>query len=165
MTARLLPVCNLDEIRHTGIYRVSYSNVCVFEAHLVSAVGQIVASGQLVDAASGKTTGQFVETRGGEYYYRSVSGGDTLRYSSWQRTDHRGPPSEDAQAVAMTPEARSLLTAQVQRLRAIAEKHGPLHGWWDAIFDIEAVLSGGMAIIDKPPEDWINYAARMLGDA
>lgn len=64
---------------------------------------------------------------------------------------------------AMTEEQRAELTRMVAAMREIAEPVGSLHGLWDEIFDIEAVLTGQQAFLQKTPEEWIIHARRTLG--
>ncbi|ROT45018.1 hypothetical protein CHR62_09205 [Pusillimonas sp. NJUB218] len=59
--------------------------------------------------------------------------------------------------VAMTDEQRAELTRMAAAMRRIAQPVGPMHGLWDHIFDIEAVLAGREALLTKTPEEWIAF--------
>lgn len=62
----------------------------------------------------------------------------------------------------MTDEQRAELTRMAAAMRKIAQPVGPLHGLWDHIFDIEAVLAGRQAFLTKTPEEWIVYTRKTL---
>jgi len=50
----------------------------------------------------------------------------------------------------------------VIRLRIVAEPIGPLHSWWDVIFDIEEFMKNGNPILDLTETEWIEYANKLL---
>ncbi len=42
----------------------------------------------------------------------------------------------------ITSTQRDLLIDVITRMRIVAEPVGPLHAWWDDIFDCEAIIKG-----------------------
>lgn len=58
----------------------------------------------------------------------------------------------------MTDEQRRELERLVKRMRSHAAKFGPLHGWWDTIFDIEAFLQGRPTLLKGTAEEWLAAA-------
>jgi len=63
----------------------------------------------------------------------------------------------------MTEEQRAELTRLVAELRKVAQPVGPIHSWWDLIFDVEAVLKGRRSILTQTPEKWIADCRTYLG--
>lgn len=51
----------------------------------------------------------------------------------------------------------------VRRMRERASKAGPMHSWWDVIFDIEAFLAGKPTLLQKSAREWVEYAAELTG--
>ena len=49
------------------------------------------------------------------------------------------------------------LRAAIIAMRKVAQPVGTLHGWWDTIFDCEALLKGGKTLV---PRDQIEASVR-----
>ena len=47
-------------------------------------------------------------------------------------------------------------------MRKVAAPVGPMHGWWDVIFDVEAFLQGKPVILEKTTEEWIKFCDDIL---
>ena len=62
----------------------------------------------------------------------------------------------------MITEQKNRLLELVKQLRAIAQPIGPLHSFWDVIFDIESFIEGKETLIQKTAEEWIVYAENIL---
>ena len=58
----------------------------------------------------------------------------------------------------------SVLREIIRKLRKRAAPVGPLHTFWDAIFDMEACLTGERAIVNKSISEWIIYGQEMLAE-
>lgn len=52
----------------------------------------------------------------------------------------------------------------IRELRKHAAPVGPLHSFWDVIFDMEASLSGERAIINKSVPAWVRYGRELLAE-
>jgi len=53
---------------------------------------------------------------------------------------------------------KNRITLLVRKMREIASPVGPMHAWWDMIFDGETLLKGGRPILNWTEEDWIKEA-------
>jgi hypothetical protein len=62
----------------------------------------------------------------------------------------------------VTPTQRDELLLLTERLRVRAVSAGPLHSFWDLIFDIEGFLAGKPTLLQHSAEDWITLAADLL---
>lgn len=62
----------------------------------------------------------------------------------------------------MTEDQRERLLFLARELRKIAAPVGPMHSFWDIIFDIEAFIQGQETILIKTAEEWIAYAEKCL---
>jgi len=62
----------------------------------------------------------------------------------------------------MTYKQRDRLVFLVKKMRETASKIGPMHSWWDTIFDIEAFLESERTILNKSVEEWISYSENLL---
>jgi hypothetical protein len=64
--------------------------------------------------------------------------------------------------IDMTEQQHTRLTELSAQLRQIAEPNGSMHGFWDLILDIEAILAGKPTLLTMTPEEWIAYAEECL---
>lgn len=60
----------------------------------------------------------------------------------------------------MTQELK--LEGLVRDLRKVALSVGPLHAWWDVIFDIQAFLICQPTVVTKTTSEWVDYAEKLL---
>lgn len=49
-----------------------------------------------------------------------------------------------------------------RQLRAKIRPGDTLHGWWDAIFDMEAFARGQQTVVQMSAAEWIGYAEGLL---
>jgi hypothetical protein len=70
----------------------------------------------------------------------------------------RPPTKNESPSQLRSVELRRLVNELRQRAQAV----GPLHAYWDIIFDIEAFLDGRPTIISKSAEEWVEYVKQML---
>jgi hypothetical protein len=62
----------------------------------------------------------------------------------------------------MTTEQRLKLTLLEREMTRIAAPVGPMHGWWDPIFDIRAVLGGEQPLVEMSVEERVTDAELSL---
>lgn len=62
----------------------------------------------------------------------------------------------------MSDDERATIAALILELRKVAEPAGPLHGWWDRIGDMEAMLRGEPTIVQMTPAELIEDARQAL---
>jgi len=62
----------------------------------------------------------------------------------------------------MTSDEKILLTNLYTKLRIEALKINEMHGWWDAIHDISAFLTGQETLVQHSAKEWIEYAQELL---
>lgn len=55
----------------------------------------------------------------------------------------------------LTPLQRAQLVHLATAWRRIAQPVGPLHAWWDYIFDVEAILNGGWPMLKETADEFI----------
>ena len=55
---------------------------------------------------------------------------------------------------------RQEMQGMIKKLREVAEPIGPLHGNWDLIFDLEAVLKGTETFFNWSPLKYLEYARK-----
>jgi hypothetical protein len=48
------------------------------------------------------------------------------------------------------------------RLRKIAAPVGPLHSYWDLIFDMESFIDGKETLLNQTADEWIKMAEETL---
>ena len=58
---------------------------------------------------------------------------------------------------SLTPLQRAQLLTLATAWRVIAQPVGPMHSWWDYIFDVEAMLLGGTPMRGESVEWYIDY--------
>jgi hypothetical protein len=54
------------------------------------------------------------------------------------------------------------LRALISKMRQIAGRVGPLHAWWDIIFDVEAFLASDPTRLNKSAKEWVEMCADEL---
>lgn len=59
--------------------------------------------------------------------------------------------------MTITPVQRLHLLRLVVAWRIIAQPVGPMHAWWDCIFDVECLLSGGKPMLDEDADWYIQH--------
>jgi len=62
-----------------------------------------------------------------------------------------------------TAKERAKLETAIKLLRAVAEPVGPIHGAWDVIFDMEALLKGRQTLLEGPDRTSEAAAKIILG--
>jgi hypothetical protein len=62
----------------------------------------------------------------------------------------------------MTQEQKAKIEELTKRMRAVAAPVGPMHSWWDVIFDMEAFVKGEKTIVIMTADKWIEYAEHLL---
>ena len=62
----------------------------------------------------------------------------------------------------ITPEQQAKLRKLIQELRVIAGPVGPLHGFWETIFDLEALLQGQPTFLPMTVDEHIAAAEEQL---
>lgn len=62
----------------------------------------------------------------------------------------------------MTPEQKTKIEDLTRRMRSIAAPVGPMHSWWDVIFDMEAFVKGERTIVTMSADGWIEHAEHLL---
>lgn len=50
----------------------------------------------------------------------------------------------------------------IAKLRARAAPVGPMHGFWDVIFDLECFRDGKPTILKKSHDEWMAYGRELL---
>jgi len=56
------------------------------------------------------------------------------------------------------------LRSIVGQMKEVALQVGPMHSWWDIIFDMECFLNDKPTILNKTQDEWINYGTKLLKD-
>lgn len=56
----------------------------------------------------------------------------------------------------------ALILSLAEDMRKVASKTGPLHCWWDVIFDMEEFTKGRHTIVNKSAVGWIEYSMKLL---
>jgi len=62
----------------------------------------------------------------------------------------------------VTSEQRVKLDLLQRAMTAVAAPVGPMHAWWDDIFDIRCLLAGHKTMLVMTPEEWIESAETTL---
>lgn len=62
----------------------------------------------------------------------------------------------------ITSEQRVKLDLLQRAMTTIALPVGPMHAWWDPIFDIGELLAGRKTMVTMTSEGWIEYAESTL---
>lgn len=76
---------------------------------------------------------------------------------------HYGAACEGCKAIAYQDDLEvTALRECIKEMRAVAQPVGPLHGWWDVIFDAEACLDGKPMAVELSRWEILSYCMALL---
>lgn len=91
---------------------------------------------------------------------------DAQAFANWCEILRQDLQAGKGVAVKVVPSQASALLALADELRAVAQRAGPMHSWWDVISDMEACARGQAMMVTKTPAEWIACGRTLLaGDA